>query len=289
MLKEEGNTHKEGEEINNEQEEDDEISLERYNKGVWNIEELKNFKEEWIKEQTKLKIELKTSDTNLTFNLTTDDDLRNNLNNNYTTLNYIGGVDISFDKEDPKKAVASVVVLNFPELKIIYQKFENVIMNYPYIPGFLAFREVPHLKVMIEELREKHADIFPQIILVDGNGVLHQRGFGLASHLGVVLDIPTIGVAKKLYFLDGITRETVKELTKQHLRKGGDYANLVGESGTIHGALLQPTDNCKRPLYISIGHRVCLSTAIEVVKRCCKFKIPEPIRAADLGRRKEEE
>lgn len=93
----------------------------------------------------------------------------------------------------------------------VHDEYQEVTTNVPYISGYLAFREVEHIEKLIQKLREKHPDIVPQIILVDGNGVLHYRGCGLASHLGVKVNIPTIGVSKKLLYLDGLTNKLVKK------------------------------------------------------------------------------
>lgn len=78
-------------------------------------------------------------------------------------------------------------------------------MDAPYIPGFLAFREAPHLMKLFQKLKDTKPQFMPQVILVDGNGVLHQNGFGLASHFGVLADIPTIGCGKTVFYVDGIS------------------------------------------------------------------------------------
>uniref|UniRef100_A0A0E0GWV4 Endonuclease V n=1 Tax=Oryza nivara TaxID=4536 RepID=A0A0E0GWV4_ORYNI len=100
--------------------------------------------------------------------------------NNKGNLKYIGGVDISFSKEDPSTACAALVVLDAGTLEVVHEEFDVVRLQVPYIPGFLAFREV---------------------LMVDGNGLLHPRGFGLACHLGVLADLPTIGVGKNVLIL----------------------------------------------------------------------------------------
>ena len=114
-------------------------------------------------------------------------------------------------------------------------------LTLPYISTFLAFREVPFLTQLIDDLRNSKPDIFPQIILVDGNGFLHPRGFGLACHLGVLTGVPTIGIGKTFLMLDGITINDVKALEKT-LSKAGDVAELKGESGTVWGAVQLKND-----------------------------------------------
>lgn len=86
----------------------------------------------------------------------------------------------------------------------MYKDYEFVHLDLPYIPGFLAFREAPHLLKLIEKLKKTKSQFIPQVILVDGNGILHQNGFGLASHLGVLANIPTIGCGKTVFYVDGI-------------------------------------------------------------------------------------
>ncbi|KAL5660948.1 hypothetical protein ACJX0J_028073, partial [Zea mays] len=113
-------------------------------------------------------------------------------------LKYIGGTDISFLKEDPSTACAAVVVLNADTLEVVHEEFNVVRLQVPYIPGFLAFREAPVLLGLLEKVKINAPHFCPQLLMVDGNGLLHPRGFGLACHLGVLADIPTIGVGKNL-------------------------------------------------------------------------------------------
>lgn len=88
------------------------------------------------------------------------------------------------------------MVLEFPSLNVVYERYQMVRLTKPYIPGFLAFREVPFLLDLLNELRKTRPELVPQVVFMDGNGVLHPRGCGVACHFGVVADIPTIGVAK---------------------------------------------------------------------------------------------
>ena len=120
----------------------------------------------------------------------------------------IGGVDISFPsvKNDLIHAVVCLVVLSYPDLKVKYRKCEIVHLTSLYIPGFLAFREVEHIQKLCEELLCEQKELYPDVVLVDGNGILHPMKFGLACHLGVVLNLPTIGVAKKLFHVDGLEK-----------------------------------------------------------------------------------
>merc|ERR1712224_899724 len=107
-------------------------------------------------------------------------------------------------------------------------------------------------------------DLWPQILMVDGNGMLHTRGFGLACQLGVTYKIPTIGCAKTAFAVDGLTKMSMQNQVKQDCHKGGDHTFLIGNSDKTWGAALKATDDSTQPLYISIGHRISLETAIQV-------------------------
>ncbi|OCT62648.1 hypothetical protein XELAEV_18043733mg [Xenopus laevis] len=119
-------------------------------------------------------------------------------------LQRLGGVDLSYLKEDDTVACASLVVLSYPELEVIYEDCHMVTINAPYVAGYLAFREVPVLVDAIQKLLEKDPCLMPQVLIVDGNGILHHRGFGVACHLGILTDLPCIGVAKNLLQVDGL-------------------------------------------------------------------------------------
>ena len=97
------------------------------------------------------------------------------------------------------------MVFEYPSIKVLYEDYEKETADYPYIPGFLAFKEVPVYSILFQRLREKTPLLWPQVLLVDGNGILHTRGFGCASHIGVLTDIPSIGVGKKVFAVDGLT------------------------------------------------------------------------------------
>lgn len=200
----------------------------------------------------------------------------------FTGVTYVGGVDISFVKEDNDIACAALAVVSYPDLSLVYSKCEKVKLEHPYIPGFLAFREVNFLAKLFNELRDSEPQYLPKVILVDGNGTLHCQGFGEACHLGVILDIPTIGVAKTLYCMDGIeNNQQHKDNIRSQLLKTGDMFLLTGESGKTFGAALRSCDGAINPVYVSPGHRVSLQTAVNMTLSCCKYRIPEPVRQAD--------
>lgn len=183
-------------------------------------------------------------------------------------IDLVGGVDISFDQHVEGRACAALVVMR--GAKVVAERFSIFTLKEPYVSGFLAFREVPALLDLIGELPPH---LVPQVILVDGNGVLHARRCGLASHLGVLSGIATIGVAKTLYEHDGLrVPETLP-------------ARLIGASGECWGIARSFTASGTHPIFISIGHRLSLASAERVVERYSRYRVPEPIRRADISSR----
>ncbi|RLI89091.1 MAG: deoxyribonuclease V [Candidatus Altiarchaeales archaeon] len=173
----------------------------------------------------------------------------------------IGGVDQAFPEKD--RVRSCIVVLSFPELNEIEKAFSEIEMDFPYIPGLLAFREGPSIIEAYKKLRKK-----PDILMIDGHGIAHPRRMGIATHVGILLDIPTIGVAKKKLIGDFKAPEKV-----------GEYEPL-GYQNEIIGAVLKSREGCN-PIFISPGHKISLKNGIEVVKKCLKgHKLPEPTRLA---------
>ena len=230
--------------------------------------------EKWRKEQDELKLKLINKDF-YKFNLNNDPNDKDSIE-----LKYIAGVDISASKNMPDIAVSALVICD-KDLKIVYEDYKLVKMTEPYVPGFLAFREVNHLVNLINDLKKNSPEFLPQVILVDGNGLLHVKGFGLACHLGVLVDIPSIGCSKTVFSVDGITKKKVKELSKQYLIKGGDSYPLIGDSGTEWGYAFKSNDDVTNPMIISLGHKISNETSLEIVKKTIIHRVPQPIRFSD--------
>jgi deoxyribonuclease V len=186
--------------------------------------------------------------------------------NEVEAVRLIAGVDISAPNA-AGLARAAVVVLSYPELMLVDTKIITQEVMFPYVPGLLSFRESPLIIAACEDL-----EAIPDLILVDGQGIAHPRRLGLASHLGLLWDRPTIGCAKSR--LCGKHNVVPPE--------PGCYAEITDNSEVIGAALC--TKAGTSPLYISIGHKVDLEIAITWVLRCCRGqRLPEPTRLAHLA------
>ena len=176
-------------------------------------------------------------------------------------INTVAGVDIGLKKDI---ALASVVVLSFPELQVVDSVVTESPVRFPYIPGLLSFREIPPLLTAFAELQTE-----PDLVIVDGQGIAHPRRFGLASHLGLILDKPTIGCAKSRLW--GRYEEPDAEQ--------GAYTYLTDKEEVI-GAAVRTRANV-RVVYVSIGHRISLDSARTWVLACCRgYRLPETTRYA---------
>ncbi len=177
----------------------------------------------------------------------------------------IGGADVAYDPKR-KLSYGVIVVLRAKDLKKIAEAIAISPTSFPYIPGFLSFREVPVLKEAFERLTVK-----PEILLVDGQGILHPRRLGLASHLGLELNLPTIGVAKK---------PLIGQFEMPPEERGAFSFIKVDEE--VRGIVLRSRKGVK-PIYLSPGHLIDLEGALKIVLRCLKgYRLPEPIRQAHI-------
>ncbi|KAL8521587.1 hypothetical protein ACS0TY_011927 [Phlomoides rotata] len=197
-------------------------------------------------------------------------------------LKYVGGVDLSFSKNDPSIACATLAVLDISTLEVVHEVSTIVKLRIPYVPGFLAFREAPVLLDLLEKMKKTTLSLYPQVVMVDGNGLLHPRGFGLACHLGILADLPTIGIGKNLHHVDGLTQSRVRQLLDANANSHDGIFKLIGDSGSTLGAAMRSTEGSLKPIFISVGHCISLASAIKIVKLSCRFRVPEPIRQADI-------
>lgn len=186
--------------------------------------------------------------------------------NEITKPRFIAGIDISVPKSTAP-ARAAMVVMNYPEFEVVEVQIAEGDLTFRYIPGLLSFREAPLIVSAYQKLA-----ITPDLILVDGQGIAHPRRFGIASHLGLLLDIPTIGCAKSR--LCGSHETPAAEI--------GAFTELKDNGDTI-GAVLR-TKKGANPMYISIGHKVDLPAAIYWTMQCCRgYRLPQPSRLAHIA------
>ncbi|UCD84024.1 MAG: deoxyribonuclease V [Deltaproteobacteria bacterium] len=183
----------------------------------------------------------------------------------FTNPKLVAGADVSYSKKIAR-FYAMVVILKYPELTPVEEAGATRPIEFPYIPGLLSFRETP---VLLEAF--KRVKNIPDVVIVDGQGIAHPRGLGLASHLGLILDLPTVGCAKKR--LAGEHREVAD--------RAGGY-ELLRINGNVVGAVLRTKKGVK-PVFISPGHRIDLASSIELVLNTTRgYRLPEPTRQAHM-------
>ncbi len=171
----------------------------------------------------------------------------------FESINTIAGCDISYSYD---KAIYSICVMDYPSFELKEIKFKAAKPDFPYLPTYLGYRETPGLVELYSELETE-----PDLILVAGNGILHPRSLGLASHLGLLLDKPTIGVSKK---------QLCGEINGEEILKDKE----------IVGKIFHTKENAKN-IFVSQGHRISLKTSIEIIKKCLTgHKMPEPLHQA---------
>lgn len=185
-------------------------------------------------------------------------------NDRLPRLRHVAGVDVGFE-DGGRVTRAAVVVHGWPELEVVERALARRETGFPYVPGLLAFRELPAVVAALEEL-----DTDPDLVFCDGQGIAHPRRFGIACHLGLLIDRPAIGVGKSR--LIGTHAEPARDR--------GAREPLV-DCGEIVGTVLR-TRTGVRPVYVSPGHRVSLETAVELVLNAApRYRLPEPVREAD--------
>ena len=186
------------------------------------------------------------------------------LENDFGPLRRIAGVDVGYDVER-NLAHASIAVLSLDGLHLVEQAQAFAPSAFPYVPGYLAFREIPALLAALAKLSR-----MPDLLMVDGQGIAHPHWMGIAAHLGALIDVPTIGVAKSRLY---------GKFEMPGLRKG-DATSLMRGTERI-GTVLRSRDKVK-PLFISPGHRVDVETSLALTLQCLtRYRLPEPTRLAD--------
>lgn len=186
-----------------------------------------------------------------------------NLKDDFSGISKVAGLDVGFENNN-SVAIGGIVILSFPEFKVIEKRLSKRKVVFPYVPGYLSFREIPVLLQAFDKIRNK-----PDLVICDGQGIAHPRRFGLACHLGILIDLPAIGAGKS---------RLIGHYTEPSLKKGA-FSPLIHNSESI-GGVVRTRQGCK-PLFISPGHKISISSAIAWTMRCCvKYRIPETTRQA---------
>ncbi len=177
----------------------------------------------------------------------------------------VGGADAAYDRGE-RRIFGAIAVYTYPGLELVAEAGAGEPCLFPYIPGLLSFREIPVLMKVWAKLHQR-----PEVLLVDGQGIAHPRGLGLASHLGLLLNTPTIGVAKSRLIGQG---------TEPEIKKGA-FRPLFSQEKVL-GFILRTREG-KKPLYVSPGHRVSLRDCLDIPLGCLsQYRLPVPLRHADL-------
>lgn len=188
------------------------------------------------------------------------------------TVRFVAGVDAAFSR-DGTRCVAAAVLWDADAHEVAEERVAERRLRFPYVPGLLSFREAPAVLAALRKLRRA-----PDAIVCDAHGLAHPRRFGLACHVGVLCDIPTVGCAKS---------RLVGEHGEPAALRGSRRA--VRDGGETVGSVLRTRDGV-RPVYVSVGHRIDLTSAERLVLRCTTgYRLPEPTRLADgvVGRMRE--
>jgi deoxyribonuclease V len=185
------------------------------------------------------------------------------LDDGFARIDRIAGVAVLFSK-DQKEVFVGCVALSFPGLDVLEESSAKGNVVFPYVPGFFAFSAGPAILTALDKMEK------PDLIVFPGRGVVHPRGLGLASHLGVLLDLPTIAVSKTPLWKD----------QPEPASRSGAFTLVKGRGKKFIGAVVRTRENTK-PVFVTPGHRISAQTAVKIVLDCCpKHRIPEPLRLA---------
>ncbi len=179
----------------------------------------------------------------------------------FEPIRQVAGVDVKVSKDG--HLFCAVLIFSYPQLKIVEKKAARAKAAFPYIPGLLSFREGPAVLECFGKVENR-----PNLVFFDGNGIMHPRRLGLASHMGLLLNLPSIGVAKS---------RLLGSFKEPESRKG--CYTLVEDRGQVIGAALRTREGVK-PVFVSCGHKVCLDSAIKLTLKLSKYRVCEPTRQA---------
>lgn len=198
------------------------------------------------------------------------------------TIRYVGGLDLSSDKNDEMRGIAYITIYDIKLKEIVYEDYKICNLKVPYISGLLGFREVPEFIELLNKVKKENKEFYPDVLMIYGFGILHYRGFGSASQLGYETGIPCIGLGKTLLQIDGLDERIIKEKFRNTCKNNGNYNEMIGKSGKLYGAAYKSNPDTINPIYITIGHNISLETAVKIVSMTCEYRTPEPIRNSDI-------
>lgn len=179
-------------------------------------------------------------------------------------IRFVAGIDAAFSR-DGERCIAGVVLWDVKETTVVEERVATRKLTFPYVPGLLSFREAPAVIGALRKLGK-----VPDCLMCDGHGYAHPRRFGIACHVGLICNLPTIGAAKS-------------RLTGTHREPGAKRGSraIITDRGEVIGSVLRTQDGVK-PVFVSLGHRIDLPTAERVVLECAyRYRLPEPTRLAD--------
>ncbi len=180
------------------------------------------------------------------------------LKDSFNKIETVAGIDVAYPNNEFDDVYGACVVMDYDAREVIEEKIVHAKTYFPYISTYLVYRELPVIEKLFKKIKSK-----PTVLMLDGNGILHPYNIGLASHVGVLLDIPTIGVAKSLLYgkIDG---------------------NVVKINNQKRGYTLFSSKKIKKPVFVSPGHKISFETSNKIVNHFCNYKIPEPLRNAHI-------
>jgi len=178
------------------------------------------------------------------------------LKDDFDKIETIAGIDVAYPKSEFEKACGACVIIDYETKEVIEKKVIHSKTDFPYISTYLTYRELPIIEKLVNKIRIK-----PTVFMFDGNGVLHPYGIGLAAHVGVIFNISSIGIAKRLLC-------------------GKVNNNVISINGEKRGYSFYSSNKIRNPIYVSPGNKISFNTSLKIVKSLSKFKIPEPIRLA---------
>ena len=225
---------------------------------------LDKYLEHWNKEQTDITAKIELTDTFDPAN-----------------IKYVRGMDVSFS-ENEIDAVACLVIHDYKTQNMVARFTVRGKINIPYKAGYLAFREAEILFKLLENVQNDYPELVPDVILMDGNGIWHHRGCGIASHFAVLTGVPCVGISKNVLCVDGIDKDNMREFLAENAPNKGDSVKIIGDSGKELGYAFNVTGSTIRATYVSPGSYISMETSIEIVKRMSKYRVSETIRQADL-------